>query len=188
MTVAVRGPKEIIAEIDQRLETLRPRLAASREEVARLIEKENRDVRLFVDEEDRHKKAELDRQIFAIVEQRATQERDAKGLAMAVAELEESRRQIYPELEAMVLAEQRQERARKIELLRLAHERDQTAERAADQALMAAREKTNRSYQAWRFAKEQEAADELAAATELQKQEWQKNAGPNSPLNQRRVN
>jgi len=171
--------KENIAGIDERLGILHPRLRSLREEVAKLIEKENRHIRLFA-EADHQEKQKIDQLLVEIVEQRASHERECKGLSIAIAELEETRNRIYPELQTLLEAEQRSERRMRIEELRRQHQRDQEAEQAADRALGEARATTTKSYFAWRSAKEQEALDAQAAALDKQKQVWAQHTGPNA--------
>ena len=175
-----------IRQLDERIGTLRTRLAATREEVSRLIEKENRQVRLFA-EADRHEKKAIDEALVEIVAQRSSLERETQGLAITVHELEAERQKIYPAYEQLCLAHQREERRRKIEEARRVHEADQRAEQEADRALLAARDKSNKSYFTLRALLDQEAVNEALAATEKLKEEWSRHAGPNAP-NQRRVN
>jgi chromosome segregation ATPase len=171
--------KQNIAEVDTKLEALRPRLTALRAELEKLIEKENRHVRLFAEADQREKK-KIDQLLVEIIEKRGSLERECKGLSISVAELEESRRTLFTELEPLLIAEQLRERKDKIEALRKELERDQEAEREADKALMAARAKSNRSFYNWRAATDQLTLDEQAAALAKQKEAWAARSGPNA--------
>jgi anti-sigma factor ChrR (cupin superfamily) len=101
-------------------------------------------------------------------------------ISISVAELEETRRTLFSELEPLLIAEQLRERKDKIEALRKELERDQEAEREADKALMAARVKSNRSFFNWRAAMDQLALDEQAEALAKQKEAWAARSGPNA--------
>ncbi len=175
-----------IAELDSKLQTLRPRLETLRAEVGVLIERENRQVRLFA-EADRREKKQIDEALTEIVDKRGSLERECKAVSIFIAELEETRNQIMPEYERLVEAQRRAERRTKIEELRLAHQRDQQAEQRADRALVEARERSNRSFFLWRAALDQEAVDEMNASVQKQKEEWAKHSGPKAPNNRREL-
>jgi predicted nucleic acid-binding Zn-ribbon protein len=170
-----------IRDIDGKLETLRPRLATLQEEIARLIEKENRNIRLFAESDGRHEKQKLDQLLIEVVEQRASLERECKGVAISMAELEASRAELYPEFER--LTEEAQKAARRVEIeeLRLRHQRDRAAELKADRALSEARERTNKSFFALRAELDQDIVNEQAAALGRQKEEWARTRAANRP-------
>src|SRR5690348_8034228 len=86
--------KQNIADVDTRLNALRPRLTDLRAELEKLIEKENRHVRLFAEADQREKK-KIDQLLVEIVEKRGSLERECKGLSISVAELEETRKTLF---------------------------------------------------------------------------------------------
>jgi hypothetical protein len=181
MTTATQDRESLgarIRGIDEKLGSLRPRLATLREDVAKLIEKENRHVRLYADADQRDKK-KIDKLLTETVEQRASLERECKGLAISLAELEASRAELYPDYQKLMEEEHRQARRIKIEDLRKQHERDQLAEQKADAALAEARERTNRSFFNWRSALDQEIVDAQTTALNEQKENWARISGPN---------
>ncbi len=189
MTTATQDREALgarIREIDEKIGSLRPRLANLREEVAKLIEKENRQVRLYAEADPRDKK-KLDKSLTEIVEQRASLERECKGVAISLAELEASRAELSPNLQQLLETEQREERKRRIEELRRQHQADQIKEQEADRKLVEARDRTNKSFFLWKAALDQLAADAQADALSQQKEQWARISGPNA-AKQPRVN
>jgi hypothetical protein len=169
----------LVSKIDEHIESLRRRHASVVRELDDLIAEENRVLREFADA-DHDGRKNLDKTLSALTQKRTTLERESRALQLAIAETDQERQKVYPELERLRLEAQHAERSKKLDELRRAHEQDQQKVSACDRALADAMEKANRSYFALRAAVDQQAVDEQLVATERLKDEWQRNGGPNA--------
>jgi prefoldin subunit 5 len=168
-----------IRTIDERLNDLRGRRKKAEQELTRLTREENRLTRNFADATGREK-ADIRGKIDGIASDRTNQEREMAGLAAAIAEAEEERAKLLPEFEQAWTEQTKRDRQKKLDELHGEHDKNLAAVRAADKALMVARESADKSFFALTTFKDQEALSERLAAQEKLKAEWQRYAGPNA--------
>ncbi len=168
-----------IRALDSRLDDLRARRKKAEQELTPLTREENRLVRSFADSTGREK-AGIRGRLDGIATDRTNTEREMAGLAAAIVEAEEERAKLLPEFERAWEEQAKRDRQRKLNELHREHDKNLAVVRAADKALMVAREAADKSFFALTTFKDQEAVTERLAAQEKLKAEWQRYAGPNA--------
>jgi FAD/FMN-containing dehydrogenase len=168
-----------IRALDSRLDDLRARRKKAEAELTRLTREENRMIRDFADATFREK-SDIRGRLDGLAGDRTNQEREMAGLAAAIVEVEEERAKLLPEFERAWTEQAKRDRQKKLDELHREHDKNLAVVRAADKALLVAREAADKSFFALTAFKDQEAVTERLAAQERLKAEWQRYAGPNA--------
>src|SRR5690348_8924015 len=135
--------RDQVGKVDEELTPLIQRAGELRNQLNDVIQKQERAFRLFASG-DEDEKRKIEQQLESLAQTRIALERELRGTTLKIAEHREQRDRLWRELGPLEELEKARGRRERIEGLRRAHENAQAHERACDQALVEAREATDR--------------------------------------------